>query len=1226
MIIHYEKPELPVIVPKPQFVQDCKTPVIDLGGAWQYSLCESDQVGTDDAKIVANECDSYNWQEVLIPNDMTRVKQLAGQNIRSSYWLKKQIKIPDEWYGKTVFLRFSALNGLAQVWLNGRLAGKHENGFITWTLNITEYVSAGEEICLAIYINESDRVSTFNHGGLLQTVELVALPLSYVTRLHCETKFDQNYLDAELRVRFAIEVEPGKSLSACFRLLDDDGTSTELGKREWTECGEEILFPVSGPDKWDSEHPNLYTLVVDLYEQKDNKDILLESVSRRFGFRQIEIVGNQMFVNGDEIKLRGVCRHEITALTGRSVPADITKQDVLLFKQANINYIRTSHYPPSELFLDLCDEYGIYVEDELALAFIARSEDYTQRDPAYAQRYLSHFTEVLERDRSHPSVIIWSIANESFGGHNFNRINQFMHEEDSGRPTKFSYPMTMQAEHEDVDIWSIHYANIDSDLSAQKDNVSVGFNPHSPRPVLHDEYAHVPCYNRNEHKRDPYVRHFWGESLARFWDKIWNTQGALGGAIWAGIDETDIFTGGQTALEWGIIDIWRRPKPEYYMTKQAYSPIKILSSRLSPDEVFNSIDKGQSKHLVLTCEIENRFNHTNMREIEISWQYGSINGLIDPIDLAPRCSGSIRAIIPVGEVKTMSAAAPQAGGLTTEGSTTGGSTAEISTTVGSTAVEVTDSTMQAKSENDSVRLIFTDAAGMVVNEFVISIVEVDGQNENYECESTQGQEISSRVISENASGIYPKISEGEHEISVEVGAFAIAFSKETGLIKHADWANEIIIVGGPILNVPYLQLPDWRCTSINAEMSELGDDVRVTISGSYGDALDVCFVLYIDGNANVRTEYTIEKVKIRMPRAIKTRVGVDRGGLDELGVAYLLDGKFDYIKWKRRGFWTTYPEDHIGRTVGSCRKNSSYRQPAFAEKPDLPWSEEMCSYVLYGRYDVPMRGSNDFRSTKENVYHYRIGKSSELRAVGVKGSVYENKVNTLTKELADNLPEASLVSGPSICVVSDGEVSVRAELVLSKNSMIDDRDERIKYRGIWYKMCDKDGSYKQTEMWSNQVGSSAEVIFNGTGIVWLGSTDVICGRAAVYIDDEIVDANVEQRVNGVEYPGAANGYDKRYNIPVFSITNLPVGVHKIRIEVTGEKASDAADCYINIDAFYVLKSSCDVGVIGSSDHCVRLNINNKFAYPNLAWGNYMREKITIYDGYKDSVTFRLEGM
>ncbi len=473
-----------------------------------------------------------------------------------------------------------------------------------------------------------------------------------------------------------------------------------------------------------------------------------------------------------------------------------------------------------------------------------------------------------------------------------------------------------------------------------------------------------------------------------------------------------------------------------------------------------------------------------------------------------------------------------------------------------------------------------------------------------------------------------------------MGAFAIVFSKETGLIKHAAWKDELIIVGGPMLNVPYLQLPDWRCKNISAEMSEFGEDVCVTISGAYGDALDVCFVLYIDGNANIRTEYTIEKVKIRMPRAIKTRVGVDRGGLDELGVAYLLDGKFDYIKWKRRGFWTTYPEDHIGRTVGSCRKNSSYKQPVFAEKPDLPWSEEMCSYVLYGKYDVPVRGSNDFRSTKENVYFYRIGKSSELRAVGGSNSSPDlSQVNELTdsspdarsftepaEELLDSLSEGGSVNGSALCVVSDGEVSVRAELKLSNDLIIDDRDERIIYNGKWYKISDKDGSYKQTEMWSNQVGSSAEVVFHGTGIVWLGSTDVICGRAAVYIDEEIVDANVEQRVNGVEYPGAANGYDKRYNIPIFSKTDLPVGEHKIRIEVTGEKASDAADCYINIDAFYVLKSSCDVGVIGSNDHCVRLNINNKFAYPNLAWGNYMRDRITIYDGYKDSVTFRLEGM
>src|SRR5699024_278811 len=117
--------------------------------------------------------------------------------------------------------------------------------------------------------------------------------------------------------------------------------------------------------------------------------------------------------------------------------------------------------------------------------------------------------------------------------------------------------------HEPVDVWSIHYTNQDVDLSEKRDNVSVGLMEGKDVPVIHDEYAHIPCYNREEHRRDPNVRNFWGESIKKFWDKIWNTKGALGGAIWAGIDETDVYSSGNTQLEWGIIDIWRRRKPEF---------------------------------------------------------------------------------------------------------------------------------------------------------------------------------------------------------------------------------------------------------------------------------------------------------------------------------------------------------------------------------------------------------------------------------------------------------------------------------------------------------------------------------------------------------------------------------------------------------------------------------------------------------------------------------------
>lgn len=208
----------------------------------------------------------------------------------------------------------------------------------------------------------------------------------------------------------------------------------------------------------------MYTLEMTLLEEGRE----IECIRRKTGLRKLTKKGNRLFVNHREVKLRGACRHEISPKAGRALTRELIEQDVALFKEANCNYIRTSHYPPSEYFLELCDENGIYVEDELALAFIARTLPYTQRDPEQTGRYLSHFTEVLARDYNHPSVIIWSLCNESFGGSNFDLLNRYVHRKDPTRLTKFSYPMTIREEHEMPDIWSIHYSEYDTDLAKKK--------------------------------------------------------------------------------------------------------------------------------------------------------------------------------------------------------------------------------------------------------------------------------------------------------------------------------------------------------------------------------------------------------------------------------------------------------------------------------------------------------------------------------------------------------------------------------------------------------------------------------------------------------------------------------------------------------------------------------------------------------------------------------------
>lgn len=1111
MKLRYEEPLIPRLVPRPSWCGGIEEPVMVLDGSWKLKHSE-------EPEQFLFEKDFNNWPDIPVPSDMG-VHKNEGSPFTGNYIYKRQVKLPEVTENVSYVLRFEGVNGFAKVYIDGEYAADHENGFVSWNTDITEYLKEKKEFTLTVSVDETrDQVSTFNHGGILHSVLLFRLPCNYFTMVRTTTVFDETYRDCTLQLQLGLKENNSESRYEA-ELADPHGITVFRGKLQSLQISEDGIhsaeISVKTPMKWDAEHPWLYTLKLSLWTGEEKS----EEIIHRFGFRQIKRVENRLYVNGQEVKLRGVCRHEISPLNGRCLTKELIEQDVALFKEANCNYIRTSHYPPSEYFLDQCDEKGIYVEDELALAFIARTLKYTQRDPALTKRYLSHFAEVFARDFSHPSVLIWSLCNESFGGYNFDLLNRFAHRLDPTRPTKFSYPMTMQEEHEPVDIWSIHYSNLEEDLAKKCDNVSVGYSPGYDLPVLHDEYAHIPCYNRTEHRRDPNVRNFWGESIKRFWDKIWVTKGALGGAIWAGIDETNIFNGGATCLEWGIIDIWRRKKPEHYLTRKAYSPIVIKN------EEFLCSDNR------ITVEMENRFCHTNLKEVGMEWKYGEVTGTLMGPDVLPGERGRIEINLSAGTVS-----APSGTG---------------------------DFCSGAKLP-DLIALNFADAFENRVDEYLLPVIK-------------EGTGLGKASEERTGKGSLT-CKEEETVFSVAGESFHMAFSRKTGLLTEALAGGKPVLTGGPCLNVPYLRLGPWKCTGFKTEREN--DKILVTIKGAYGNDLDVTFLILVGPDGTFETHYTIDHLYAKLPKEIKLRVGVDCGGLDELGIYYTAHPSLDTLSWKRKGLWSVYPKDHIARCAGTAKRKS--RGSIFGKKPEIPWSLEMKSYILNGKYDVDYKGTNDFRSLKEHIYVASLkGKDAGIEAV------------------------------------SDGSHSLRLEIADPEERIISDRDRRIRYHGTWYPMEDYAGSLNQTEMWSREEGAFAECTFTGTGIVWYGPVDTIYGIAKVYVDGKLMDAAVNQRVNGVDFPGSAAGYDKKYGYPLYSIKGLANGEHFIRIEVTGAKAPDAKNSYIVIDYLRVIAEEME--------EPIRFIVNNEYNYPHIAWGNYTKPPVRIYDGYRNSVRMRLFG-
>jgi hypothetical protein len=320
---------------------------------------------------------------------------------------------------------------------------------------------------------------------------------------------------------------------------------------------------------------------------------------------------------------------------GRMTTAALDSMDAVLFKQANMNFVRTSHYPCSEKFLEYCDRLGIYVESETAVCFVTthRQKNYdpsdTQDKADYADRYLLQFQEMVKTFRSHPAVLFWSLGNESHYGSNFRQCRDWLLATDATRPSIFSYPGLQKDEPKIYDILSMHYPDVQGN-SSQYGMLTLGFQGHGI-PALFDEWAHVPCYTYATLRDDPNIREFWGVSLDKMWENSFSASGGLGGAIWGYIDETfmlpepkagkptwkefakredEEYTGNCVGYgEWGIVDVWRRQKPEFWATKKAYSPVRLTACQIT------EFTPGER----LLLPVHNRFDHTNLNEIIVGY-------------------------------------------------------------------------------------------------------------------------------------------------------------------------------------------------------------------------------------------------------------------------------------------------------------------------------------------------------------------------------------------------------------------------------------------------------------------------------------------------------------------------------------------------------------------------------------------------------------------------------
>jgi len=592
---------LPTLVPIPTAVEGAASVPVTLNGVWKVNR-------DPPPEFWRNDVDPSSWPDVSVPVPFIRGNARNVARATQPYAYKRRFSVPAQFSGLRVMLRFDGVTNGARVWANGRFVREHWGSFMAWTCDITDDVKPGEDAWISVEVDDRPmglaRFDWFN--GILRDVSMFAVPATHLTRLQVETEFDGQYRDATLKLRLKAALGGGEAARVGLRLTGPGGSAVPLAPDSVTLTAAEpeavVGIPVANPRKWDAEHPNLYTLEATVLDGRGRQR---ETLARRIGFREVKVVGNLMLVNGREVKLRGVWGN-----------ADVSE-----LKSLNINHTRQKFV--TEAFLDDADRLGLYVLDELP---VDDAKYGAESDPQFAGQWMGLIADLMERDRSHPSVIIWGLGNESFHGANVLKAFHFVQAEDRQRPVMYSWANRVPVDEElPYSIYSVHYPDLnDPKLDLGDFNGAIWHSPSLARlrvprpvmPVLQDEYAHV-ILNEALILRDPNVRNFWGESIYRYWEKMFATPGALGG---------DQF-GLNLWLGRGISN----DGPEHFLIKEGYAPVRIVNSPLA--------NPGPGRPLEIP--VKNWYDHTNLDELRVDWSVGAERGAMAGPSLEPHSAGTL---------------------------------------------------------------------------------------------------------------------------------------------------------------------------------------------------------------------------------------------------------------------------------------------------------------------------------------------------------------------------------------------------------------------------------------------------------------------------------------------------------------------------------------------------------------------------------------------------------
>ncbi len=507
-----------------------------LNGSWKFKWIINPDLAPKD--FYTKDFDGLSWNDIPVPSNW----QMQGyghqmyrnvpmefnpynppyvpDDINPTGLYRKKFQVPADWDGRKIFLHFDGLKSAAFIWLNGKYIGYHEDGMTPAEFDITDKVEKGDNLVAAMvlrwcdgsYLEDQDM---YRFSGIYRNVYIYSKPDLTLKDLFIKTDLDEKYVDADLILDIKLKNYSGKPAKVKIQtaLYDSNNKQILTNNSDFFEVSDvlqnSIKQKVKTPKKWSDEKPYLYKLVLELLDKDGN---VLEINSQRVGFRELEVKNGIAMMNGVPVYFRGTNRHESSPVGGKTLTKELMIKDIKLMKEFNFNSVRMSHYPNNPEWYDLCDEYGILLQDEIN-AECHYTENTFPKRKEYLKAFMDRFIRMVQRDKNHPSVVMWSTGNECGLDTPHYMMADYIRKFD---PTRFV----------------MHQANGTNGTAPYSDIAG----PRYPTPSFLRQYG--------QNSKIPVVMgeyaHAMGNSLGNFdefWETIYEIPKLQGGFVWDWVDQ-----------------------------------------------------------------------------------------------------------------------------------------------------------------------------------------------------------------------------------------------------------------------------------------------------------------------------------------------------------------------------------------------------------------------------------------------------------------------------------------------------------------------------------------------------------------------------------------------------------------------------------------------------------------------------------------------------------------